>query len=248
MSTVLVAGATGPIGRAVCRTLASRGHRVVAHFRSSGDSADRLVAELGVAGGHVAIGADLLAPGAAERLVREARPAPGDPLTAVVNCAWPQHGSAPLLAPDDGHLLERSLDGVRAHLSLCRAAMADLRRTQGALVLLGGALASRLHPGLGHYSIGKAAATTATLAIALEEGRHGVRANVVAPGRVDVGDGDLAESDPAFAALDHIGRERRALRDLPTPDDVAGVVAALLGNDGVALTGQVLGVAGGEPL
>ena len=80
---------------------------------------------------------------------------------------------------------------------------------------------------------------------ALEEGRYGMRANVIAPGRVDIGDGDLTESDAAYASLDAIGALRRSL-PLPTADEVAHTVAFLIGPESTAITGQVIATAGGE--
>jgi NAD(P)-dependent dehydrogenase (short-subunit alcohol dehydrogenase family) len=239
---VLVAGATGPVGGAVARELGGRGASVAAHFRSQSDRAEALALEIG----GWAIGGDLLSPGGAAAVVSAAEAALGGPLDAVVNCAWPPHASRPLGEPDDDGMLDASLEGVRAHIALCRAALPSLRRTHGAVVFLSGALERRRHPGLGYYSLGKAAATSATLTLALEEGPHGVRVNAIEPGRIDLGTGD--ETDPSLAALERIGALRRSLPALPTPQDVARVAAMLVGPDAAGLTGQVITIAGGEPV
>ncbi|MCU1526247.1 MAG: putative short-chain dehydrogenase/reductase [Frondihabitans sp.] len=244
---VLVAGGTGPLGAAIGTLLAAAGHPVALHYRSAHDRAAELVE--GLPGtGHVIVRADLLESDGAERLVRDTEKSLGRPLGGVVNCAWPAHRSAPLGGPDGVDLLEPALDGLRSHLALCRAVLPALRAASGSFVFIGGALSHRLHPGLGHYSIGKAAATTATRTLALEEGPHGVRFNVIAPGRIDVGDGDLVESDPSFASLDEIGSLRRSFPALPTPLDVARVAAFLVGPDSSSVTGQVISITGGEPL
>ncbi|MCV2394374.1 SDR family oxidoreductase [Actinotalea sp. M2MS4P-6] len=241
---VLVAGGTGPLGRAVVAELLDEGFAVAVHYRRDADGAAATVAAARADGrSAVAVGGDLLAE--SRRVVGEAAEALSGPLTAVVNCAWPAHGSAPVDAYDDDDL-ERSLDGVRVHLRLCRAALPQLRSTRGSVVFVSGALVHRRGPGLALYSLGKAAAESACRTLALEEGPHGVRVNVVAPGRVDIGAGDLAEEDAAFAALEQVSRLRRVL-PLPTPADVARTVGLLLGPSSAALTGQVLAVAGGEP-
>jgi 3-oxoacyl-[acyl-carrier protein] reductase len=139
--------------------------------------------------------------------------------------------------------LDAALLGFRCHAHLSRAVIPGLRRSRGALVFLGGALSTRLHPGLGLFGAGKAAATALTHVIALEEGQYGVRANVISPGRVAVESGDLAEENPVFASLDEIGALRRVL-PLPGVLDIADTVRWLLRAE--AITGQTISLAGGE--
>ncbi|HEX2163065.1 MAG TPA: SDR family NAD(P)-dependent oxidoreductase, partial [Thermoanaerobaculia bacterium] len=57
--TVLVTGGAVRVGEAISRELAARGARVIVHYRSSADEAERLAAELGH--GALAAGADLAA-------------------------------------------------------------------------------------------------------------------------------------------------------------------------------------------
>lgn len=240
---ILVAGATGPIGAAISHTLAGGGASLALQYRSRRTSAEDLLANLDGTG-HVVLAADLLDPDTAPELIARAEGSLGGPLTALVNCAWPSHTST-RLAEASPQAIEESLDGMRAHLNLCRAAMPGLRATAGAVVFLGAGLVHRRHPGLGLYALGKAAAENASLTMALEEGPHGVRVNVIAPGRVDIGLGDLVEADPDFASLDVIGAQRRVL-PLPTPRQIADLVAYLVGPEATAVTGQVISVSGGE--
>lgn len=240
---VLVAGGSGPLGRAISTELSGRGYAVAVHYRHGQSRAEEVVSALGKAAPHCALAADLLRKDSAEGLVHDAEEALGGRLDGVVNCAWPSHASGPLSeAPQEQ--FEASLDGVRAHLNLCRAALPSLRLTAGAIVFLGGALAHRRHPGLGMYSLGKAAAENACLTLALEEGKWGVRVNVIAPGRVNIGP-DLADEDEAFAALEAIAVKRRS-GPLPTPPQIASLAAFLVSPDSQAITGQVVAVAGGE--
>lgn len=232
------------MGSVICVELARRGYSVAVHYRGGRDRAAAVAGALPVAVAHAWLGADLLDRAAAWRLVADAGRALGGPVTAVVDASWPAFVSGPIaeLGASD---VDAALAGVRAHLHLCAAAAPALRLTRGSLVFLGGALAHRRHPSLGLFSLTKAAAESATLTFALEEGHHGVRANVIAPGRVDIGGGDLAESDPAYASLDTIGALKRSL-PLPTASDIARTVAYLVGPDSTAVTGQVIAVAGGE--
>ncbi len=67
----LVTGASGGIGRAVCRRLAGDGARIVAHYHAHREAAEEVLAEL-AGDGHTAVGADLLDPSAVEAMVSAA--------------------------------------------------------------------------------------------------------------------------------------------------------------------------------
>jgi len=242
VTRVLIAGGTGPLGSAIAAELSRRGWSVCIQYRSRVDAATAVLNRLSP-GRHCVLPADLRKPEEAAHLASRAEARLGGTLDAVVNCAWPSHASTPIAEADPG-LVESALDGVRTQLNLAVATLPSLRETAGAFVMLGGALAHRRHPGLGLYSLSKAAAENACLTMALEEGVHGVRVNVIAPGRVRV-EPDLAETDPGYAALEAIASQRRSL-PLPTPDQIAALAAYLVGPDATAVTGQVLSVAGGE--
>ncbi len=238
---VLVAGATGQLGRAIAHDLAAAGRRVAVHCHSNAVLAAELVDEL-PGGGHVVVRVDLSDPGAVDAAFAGLVEWGG--VDDLVNAAWPA-GLARPAADTDGAAVDDAMLGVRMHANLVRAALPGLRRSRGAIVLLGGALSTRLHPGLGLFGAAKAAATVLTHVTALEEGAAGVRANVISPGRVGVASGDLAEEDPLFASLDEIGALRRVL-PLPSPAEVAATVRWLLAPESSAVTGQTISLAGGE--
>lgn len=240
---VLLAGATGALGRDVARHLADAGHALALHTHRRLDDARALAGAL-PGHGHLAVAADLTDPTETDAAVAAVLDAWGE-IDHVVNAAWPAV-PAVRIAEADAASIESGLRGYHAHAHLCRAVLPSLRRTRGSVVFLGGALATRLHPGLAPFGAGKAAAALLTHVLALEEGHHGVRANVLSLGRiaVDVAD-DLAESDPVFEELDRIGTLRRVL-PLPTADDVASAIRWLIADEATALTGQTVTIAGGE--
>ncbi|MFD1713125.1 SDR family NAD(P)-dependent oxidoreductase [Amnibacterium flavum] len=240
---VLVGGATGQIGRVIARDLAASGYRVAVHCRSRRDIADELVASLPDPAGHAVVQVELSDAAAVDAAIRELESTWGS-VEDMVNAAWPAVPSGPVADYDDG-ALDAGLLGYRGHAHLCRSVLPGLRRASGSVVLIGGALASRLHPGLGLFGAGKAAATVLTQVLALEEGGNGVRANIVSPGRVAVDQGDLVDEDPAFASLDEVGALRRVL-PLPVPQDIADTVRWLLAPSSSAVTGQTIALAGGE--
>jgi NAD(P)-dependent dehydrogenase (short-subunit alcohol dehydrogenase family) len=240
-----VAGATGPIGQAVCRMLAASGASVAVHYRSQRDVAESVAASLPAPA--VAVGADLTSAAEVERAIGTIADRLGSPLI-LVNAAHPP-GSRPApvaeLGDDD---LDRELSAVRMHALLCRAAVPAMRVARwGRVVYVAGALMARPAATFGAYGAAKAAASTLTRYLALEEGANGVTANVVAPGRV-VDPADDRPLTPEQEVLAQRLLERMALPTFPTSDAVARVVLALLGPAGDAVTGQTVWVTGGEPI
>lgn len=100
----------------------------------------------------------------------------------------------------------------------------------------------RAQAGMAAYAMGKAALDALVRASAVEWGARGVRCNAVLPGFVPVERNKARWSDPAAAAellANHpLGR-------FVTAEDVAQVVAFLLGPDSRAVTGASLPVDGG---
>jgi NAD(P)-dependent dehydrogenase (short-subunit alcohol dehydrogenase family) len=90
MTRVLVTGASGGIGSAICSTLAARGVSLVLHYQSGRAAAEATRAAL-AGQGHTLVGGNLTHADDIERLWREASAAA--PIDAVVNNAgiFPNH-------------------------------------------------------------------------------------------------------------------------------------------------------------
>ncbi|GAB3596628.1 SDR family NAD(P)-dependent oxidoreductase [Microbacterium tumbae] len=240
---MFIAGATGELGRSMVAVFADAGYRVAVHTRSRRDVAERLRQSLKDPGAHAVVEADLADAEAVVDAFEALAEQWGSPQD-LVNAAWPA-------VPAERHdamteeALAAGLLGVRCHAHLVRAALPGIRRARGSVVFLGGALSTRLHPGLGLFAAGKAAATALTHVLALEEGPAGVRANVISPGRVAVAANDLADEIDEFRDLDRIGELRRVL-PMPTPGDIARTALWLLSPAASAITGQTVSLAGGE--
>ena len=90
MSIVLVTGASGGIGSAICRGLARRGATLALHYQSDREGAEEARRSL-EGSGHALVQADLAEPGSIERLWREATRL--GPVDALINNAgiFPDH-------------------------------------------------------------------------------------------------------------------------------------------------------------
>jgi len=179
----LVTGASAGIGRGIARRLAEAGAAVAVHYRSGRTDAERLVAEIGERGGKtIAVPAELTDPAAVESALKSIETALGPVDVLVNNAARQTHSTVREMSLAEWQgMLQANLDGV--FLVTKRAIEGMIaRQSGGAIVNI--ASIEGLHPALthGHYATSKAGLIMFTRALALEFGRHGIRANTVSPG------------------------------------------------------------------
>ena len=182
---VLVAGATGSLGRAVTRAFLAEGAQVIALARGA-SPIEPLQAAAGEQRERLAFtAADFTHPADATRAVMSA--ASRHPrLDAVVNAmgGW---GGGVRLAEEPEDLLERMLSlNLRAGYVLARATIPLLVRAgDGAFVEVASRAAAGAQPKQASYAASKAAALSLFLSLAEEVKRDGVRVNLVLPGTMD---------------------------------------------------------------
>jgi NAD(P)-dependent dehydrogenase (short-subunit alcohol dehydrogenase family) len=244
---VLVTGAASGIGRATCLRLAREARARGGAAQVAAVDADRAAELDGLAVELSRLGADVLlldgdmgSPEAPGRVVTAAVARFGGLDGLVSNAGINRPG------PLTGYALEDwdrvFAVNVRATWLLARAAHPALRASRGAIVAVASMSGSQAHAGLGAYAPSKAALIMLVRVLAQELGRDGVRVNALSPGMVQSGmtrevyaDADVAA---ARAALVPLGR-------VADPEDMADVVAFLLGPDARYVNGHDLVADGG---
>ena len=94
------------------------------------------------------------------------------------------------------------------------------------------------------YAVSKAGITALSRHIATKWGKQGIRCNSIAPGMVLT---EGAKANMSEAERDEVLAWTRLPR-LGSPDDIAGMAAYLLSDDGAWVTGQTMHVNGGVGL
>lgn len=244
---MLVTGGSRGIGRSICLKIAqealARGEAPRMLVSATGASPDLAavveeLAALGVAAR--AVSGDLNDPAVPGRLVAEAVAFCGG-LDAVVHNAGGAIAS-PLVKVNLEDWDSVFAINCRAFFLLGQAANRALRESRGALCAIGSSASETVQPYLGAYPPAKAALAMLVYQMAYEWGPHGIRVNCVSPGLTlsrSTEDALASEEDRARAG-GHI-----PLRRVASPDEIAAVVAFVVGPGAAYLTGENINVDGG---
>lgn len=242
----IVSGGSGGLGRAICLSLARAGSDIVLTYRTNRAPAEALVQDIETLGRRaVAVGVDLGDAEEVARRVAEAEERFGG-IHTVVSAAGPfidmLHVSR---IPPALFQVTVSADLFGVY-NLVHAGLPALRRSRGVLVALVSA-ALRRYAKTDLLSVApKAAVETIVKAVALEEGRFGIRANSVGVGLVADG---MFHALKAQGGIDETwlaaAEANLAVRRLGQADDVASAVAFLASDHASYVTGQLLCVDGG---
>jgi dehydrogenase/reductase SDR family member 4 len=240
--TALVTGATRGICRAIAAAFAAAGARVLVNSRKP-EAVEQTVQALRQAGGE------------AEPLAGNVSRA--EELGAVIETALTRYGGPDILVnnaavnPVFGPFMDVSGEvfdkivaaNLKAPFELTRRlAPAMIRRGRGAIVNISSIGALTPEPGLGIYSMSKAAMVSLTKVMASELGTHGIRANAICPGfiKTDFSAAIWRDDDIMADVL-----QRTPLKRLGTPNEVAQCALFLASDASDFCTGAVFLVDGG---
>jgi NAD(P)-dependent dehydrogenase (short-subunit alcohol dehydrogenase family) len=242
----LVTGGTGGIGRAIVTQLVREGAAVTFTFRRNAAAAVALVDELEREGHRIAaLELDLADAQHCARVVEVAANT-FDGLHTIVHAAGPhvpQRHLSTVSPTDFAVAVERE---VTDSFNLLHPALAHLRTSKGSIVAVTTAATARYPVRDGLSAAPKAAIEQLILALAVEEGRFGVRANCVGPGMLTDGMAErlIASGDLSEEAL-AITRANIPLKRFGRATDIAEAVCFLASPRANFITGQLLRVDGG---
>jgi len=244
MKVIVITGGSRGIGASTAIECARRGYGVILTYNSSPERAEAVVRSIAAEGGRaVALPLDVGNVGSfhAFRKSVEAQLAgtwQGGELVGLVNNAG--YGLFKPIADVE----EAEFDGLfNVHLKgpfFLTQRLLPLMGEGASIVNVTSATTRAAFAGVAPYASFKGGLDVLTRYMAKEFGERGVRANAVSLGaiRTDLGGGLTPEFEQLLA-------EQTALGRVGEPDEVARVIATLLGNDGAWINAQTIDVSGG---
>jgi NAD(P)-dependent dehydrogenase (short-subunit alcohol dehydrogenase family) len=240
-NTVLVTGAAMGIGRAVAELLAAEGKNLVL-FDRDGAALEKTAKEIG--------GALVVHTGSVAKL-SDCEAAVGLAVERFGGLAGVSHNAGIQRYGDvvsTSEALWAEVIGVNltGGFLVAKAAMPELRRHRGAIVLTASVQGMAAQKGALAYVAAKHGLVGLVTGMAMDEAENGVRVNGVAPGSVDTPmlrdainlDPDPVSLNAEVDAMHPIGRRAR-------PEEIAAVISFLLSEKASFMTGETVRVDGG---
>ncbi|MFZ7337223.1 3-oxoacyl-ACP reductase FabG [Comamonas jiangduensis] len=237
-AAVLVTGSSRGIGRAIAMRLARDGFDIVVHCRSGREQAQQTADAIQALGRQARVLQFDVADraGCAAQLDADMA-AHGAYYGVVCNAGIAQDNAFPAMTGEEWDaVVHTNLDAF--YNVLHPIVMPMVRRRQpGRIVTLASVSALMGNRGQTNYSAAKAGVIAATKSLAIELAKREITVNCVAPGLIDT---DMVSDEVLEYALELI-----PMRRMGKVDEVAGLVAFLMGNEASYITRQVISVNGG---
>jgi len=240
---VVTGGASG-IGLGVANEFASNGHHVAVLDRN-GAAADAAAVQLRTGGGKaIAVEVDVADRASVDRAFAQIRSDLG-PVEILVTSAGIESFDSVLdiTAEKWDRIIAVNLTGT---FTCVQAAMPDmLAAGWGRIVTISSSSAQSGAPRMAHYAASKGGVIALTKALAVELARSGITVNTIPPSLVDTPMARQAEADGDFPGVDVVG-PMVPLGRAGTPADIAAACSFLCSDGGSYITGQIIGVNGGQ--
>lgn len=237
-------GASRGIGAAAAIRLARGGAAVVVNYHENQAAAERVLDQVKACGARgVIFQADVTRGEDIERMVQAAERELGAIDILVNNAYFPfQVGSLHELTWHDFHrALEHELSAFFHCVSACLPKMRE--KKAGRIIVVSSRLAQQPLPRMGAYAAAKSALESMADTMAIELGPAGITVNIVTPA-FTLTDASLIMPEAYRERV----KETRPLKKHLYPEDVAGAVAFLAGDEAAMLTGSHILVSGGSHL
>jgi 3-oxoacyl-[acyl-carrier protein] reductase len=235
----IVTGASRGIGREIAERLAENGAKVVVNYASSPAKAEEVVSAIKQSGGEArAIQADISQVTAIERLFSESIKAYGG-IDILVNNAGIMT-TKPIAAMKEEDFDQQFAINVKGTYFAIQQAFHHMN-SGGRIINFSTSVVGQMFPTYSVYAGTKGAVEQFTRQLAKEFGPKGITINAVAPGPVNTELFKIGKSEEQIAEI----ANGNAFGRLGEPDDVAGAVLFLAGEESKWITGQTIRVNGG---
>lgn len=240
---VVVTGAAGGIGSAICRRFADEGAQVIV-TDAQADGASDVAQAIRAAGGLAdAVAADISTGEGCKGLVAEVLAKQGRIDVLCNNAGINRRGNLLSLSEDDWHLsFAVNLDAM---FHLCRAVLPGMIASGGGAIV-NTASQWGLYPAPNHiaYNVTKAAVASFTQNLARDYASNQVRVNAVCPGEIHTPmlEAGVKRSGRTIADLDRLVPFGRIGR----PDEVAALVAFLASDEAAFMCGSLVEITGAQ--
>ena len=238
---VLITGASGGIGEALCREFAKNGYNVAIHYNASEESALKLQQEIEsqYQVKAVPIKADLRKTDEVKALAQKAAESIGE-TDVLINNAVVAYLTL-FQTADDTKARELFDINLMSAMNLTKEILPSMIRNQSGRIInissMWGIAGASCEV---HYSASKSALIGFTKALAKEVGPSGITVNCIAPGYIDTKMNSSIDKDSENEIVEAtpMGRKGR-------PEDVSALAVFLSGDSADFITGQVISVDGG---
>ena len=237
--TALVTGASRGIGRAIALELAGQGAAVAVNYRGSEAEAEELVKTINRQGGRaIAVQADAADPAAIVRMFDRVLAEFGKLDILVNNAGMAIFKPVVELTVEDYEQLFGL--NVRGVFFACRQAALKLA-DGGRIINISTSVTKMMLPNYSLYAASKGAVEELTKSLAKELGPRGITVNAISPGPTDTVLFRTGKTEEQIAGLAAMA----AFNRLGTPEDIAGAVALLAGEQAGWISGQDICANGG---
>jgi len=240
----LVTGASRGIGAAAALRLAKSGASVVVNYHQNREAAQKVLDQIEAAGGRGMIfQADVTQRPHVDSMIKTAREKLGA-INILVNNAYFPFQVSPLheIAWDKFHeAIDHELSAFYHCVQACLPDMKEIKA--GRIIVVSTRLAQQPLPRMGAYAAAKAALESMASTMAIELGPLGIAVNVVTPA-FTLTDASLIMPEAYRERV----KETRPLKKHLYPEDIAGAIAFLAGDEASMLTGSHILITGGSHL
>jgi len=240
--TALIIGGTGGIGSATCIQLAKDGFDVAIHYLNNKSKANKLKKEIEKIGNKaVVVSGDIVSPSHVQemkdKLLRTI-----DNISVIINCSTIPVPSIKFAELEWENMQDHYNINIRGAFNLLRAFVPSWEKEHfGKYIALTTLATEKPNSQWLPYITSKTALNGFVKALAFELAPKGIRINLVSPGMVDT---PLIADIPEKVRL--LSAAQTPLREIATPEDVAGAISFLASNKSNYLTGETIRINGGQ--